>query len=66
MFLPSRPGADSAALQANPGIVADVLGYAEQQLRGGELVMHVDRMSIYGKWWSGLDSSLRSVQRCDF
>mgnify|MGYP001813206328 FL=1 len=39
-------GADSGALQANLDIVADVLGHAEQQLWGGELVMHLDRMNI--------------------
>jgi len=39
-------GADSGALQANLDIVTDVLGHAEQQLWGGDLVMHLDRMNI--------------------
>ena len=39
-------GADSGALHANLDIVTDVLGHAEQQLWGGELVMHLDRMNI--------------------
>jgi len=39
-------GADSGALQANSDIVTDVLGHAEQQLWGGDLVMHLDRMNI--------------------
>lgn len=39
-------GADSGALQTNLDIVTDVLGHAEQQLWGGELVMHLDRMNI--------------------
>jgi len=39
-------GADSGALQANLDIVTDVLGHAERQLWGGDLVMHMDRMNI--------------------
>jgi hypothetical protein len=39
-------GADSGALQASLDIVVDVLGHAEQQLWGRDLVMHMDRMNI--------------------
>ena len=39
-------GADSEVLQTRLDAVVDVLGHAEQQLWGGELVMHLDRMNI--------------------
>ena len=39
-------GADSEVLQMRLDTVVDVLGHAEQQLWGRELVMHLDRMNI--------------------
>ena len=39
-------GASSGALQVNLDIVIDVLGHAEQQLWGRELVIHLDSMNI--------------------
>ena len=39
-------GADSGVLQASLDTVVDVLGHAEQQLWGKDIVMHLDRMNI--------------------
>jgi hypothetical protein len=39
-------GADTGTLQASLDTVVDVLGHAEQQLWGEDLVLHLDRMNI--------------------
>ena len=41
-----KSGAESGVLQARLDTVVDVLGHAEQQLWGRDLVMHLDRMNI--------------------
>ena len=42
----TKLGTDSGDLQARLGMVADVLGHAEQQLWAEDIVLHLDRMNI--------------------